>query len=69
MSEKEIRQISIRLPANVYVKAQEIAKRKGMSFNSLISQIVSEYFEETEDTVLQEIIRRIDRLENEVFKK
>lgn len=66
MSEKEIRQISIRLPNDIYKKAQEIAKKKGMSFNSLIAQLVSDFFEKESETLLQELIRRIEELEKRV---
>lgn len=72
MSEKEIRQISIRLPNAVHQKAMEIAKKKGMSFNSLISQLVSDFFEKESETLIQELIRRIEELEkrvNDIEKK
>lgn len=67
MSEKEVRQLSIRLPRDVYEKAQKVAKKKGMTLNSLIAQIVTEHFEK--EDVLEVLIRRIERLEKEVFGK
>jgi len=67
LSEKEIRQISIRLPNDVYKKAMEIAKKKGMSFNSLIAQLVSDFFEKESETLIQELIQRINELEKRVF--
>lgn len=69
MSDKEIRQISIRLPAETYQKTMEIAKKKGMSFNSLIAQLVSDFFDKESETFMGELIRRIEELEKKVNGK
>lgn len=65
MSEKEVKQLSIRLPREVHEKALKVATKKGMTLNSLIAQIVTEHFEK--EDVLEVLIRRIERLEKEVF--
>ena len=63
MSESDIRQISIRLPDGIYQKAKEIAKKKGLSFNGLILQLVSDFFDKESETLIPELIRRIEELE------
>ena len=63
MSENDIRQISIRLPDSTYQKAREIAKKKGLSFNGLILQLVSDFFDKESETLIPELIRRIEELE------
>lgn len=68
MAEKGIRQISIRLPGETYLKAMDFAKKKGMSFNSLISQLVSDFFEKESETFVRELLLRFSELEKRVEK-